>query len=1377
MNIRNFCRRAWFLLLTLCLTQAPLFAAPLAPQDVPEPLKPWMAWVLHGQEEQRCPFLYNNGDQHRCGWPSRLELKLGDQGGTFSQQWLILTDGWLSLPGDAQHWPQEVKLDNQAALVSERDGVPSIFIQAGSHTLSGVFVWDRLPQALQIPHETGLVALTVYDQVVNFPDMDHSGKLWLQQRAAERDGDEDRLELKVYRRIMDEIPMMVITRIDLQVSGKQREILLGQVMTADYLPMSLDSPLPARLEPDGRLRVQVRPGRWSIVLTMRHLGAGVKAVTLPVPTGPWVEEEVWVFDARPHLRLVAVEGVPAIDPQQTTLPDDWRSLPAYRVRPGETLQIVEKKRGDPDPAPDQLTLERHLRLDFTGGGYTIQDHISGTMTRGWRLEMNPPTRLGRVAVDGQEQFITSSEGSERAGVEVRRGQIALTADSRLEGRISSVPAVGWEQDFHQLSGVLHLPPGWRVLAASGVDFMPDTWLQRWTLLDLFLVLIIALSIARLWGRRWGIVALVTLTLIYHEPDAPRWVWLHILAAVALLRVLPIGRVRQAVQLYRVFSLLALILIVVPFMVQQARNGLYPQLERPWQAIGEPRTAALEERDWAGRESAIGVGAGGAAPTALLSQRRAKSLSRESSTMTMGGLEQQAESYQAQVKGYQQREARPVVQYDPNAINQTGPGLPQWQWTTLPMRWSGPVQRDQHIHLVLIPPWANLFLSFLRVLLLTALVLCVLEVRYARSSGFSFPTLTPATTALLLLLLLVPVTSSAQGNIPTPELLDELRARLLEKPECFPQCATSPRLRLEIAGTMLRARIEIHSAANVAVPLPGQAQHWLPQRVLLNGEPARGLFRAADQLWIELPKGQHQIVMEGPLPNRDTVQLFLPLKPHRVEAQAEGWAVEGIHEDGLADDQLQFRRLQRDTAPGSAPTLEPATLPPFVRVERTLRLGLNWQVETRVVRMTPPGTAAVLAVPLLEGESVTSDMRVEGGKVLVNMAPQDSEVQWSSVLAQRGQLTLTAPDTTVWTEIWRLDVSPIWHAEMTGIPVVHHSDPASGYWLPEWHPWPGERVTLQITRPAGVPGQTLTVDSSDLAVTPGQRATDVNLRLSLRSSRGGQHRLTLPENARLQSVSINGQTQPIRQEGRVITLPLVPGSQSVDLLWQQPEGIRNRFTTPVVDLGQESVNAQIQIQMPDDRWILFTGGPHIGPAVFFWARGLVIVLVSVGLGRLPWTPLRPWHWMLLGIGLSPVSIELALLVVGWLLALGLRKQLGTDTNKWVFNTVQVGLAGLTLLAALALFYAIQQGLLGPPDMRIAGNGSSSGLLRWYQDRTGTILPQAWVFSVPLIVYRLLMLAWALWLAFALLRWLRWGWERFSENGLWRRLRPVRPATST
>ena len=474
-------------------------------------------------------------------------------------------------------------------------------------------------------------------------------------------------------------------------------------------------------------------------------------------------------------------------------------------------------------------------------------------------------------------------------------------------------------------------------------------------------------------------------------------------------------------------------------------------------------------------------------------------------------------------------------------------------------------------------------------------------------------------------------------------------------------------------------------------------------------------------------------------------------------------MEGVHEDGVADEQIQLRRIRRDAEQAEAATLEPGTLPPFVRVERTVHLGLTWSVDTRVLRVSPRGTAVVVEVPLLEGESVTTaGARVEKGKVLVNMAPNDTEVTWSSVLATHEQLSLSAPQTTAWTEIWRLDVSPIWRVQPSGIPVIHHSDQSSGYWFPEWHPWPGESVALQISRPEGLPGQTLTIDGSVLEVTPGLRTTDAVLRLELRSSRGGQHTLTLPDNASLQSVTINGQARAIRQDGQTVTLPLTPGFQRAELHWRQTTGITARFVTPAVNLGIPSVNTQVYLTVPQDRWVLFCGGPPLGPAVLFWSVFFIIVFGAIALGRTSITPLRTHHWVLLGIGLSPIMVELALLVVFWLLALGWRKRLEADTRAEVFNLVQVGLVLVTFFALSALFFAVQAGLMGQPEMRIAGNGSDNYLLRWYQDRTGPVLPQSWMFSLPLFVYRLAMLAWALWLAFALIRWLRWGWECFSTT---------------
>ena len=421
----------------------------------------------------------------------------------------------------------------------------------------------------------------------------------------------------------------------------------------------------------------------------------------------------------------------------------------------------------------------------------------------------------------------------------------------------------------------------------------------------------------------------------------------------------------------------------------------------------------------------------------------------------------------------------------------------------------------------------------------------------------------------------------------------------------------------------------------------------------------------------------------------------------------------------------------------------------------------------MVRLTPKGTAVVLEVPLLAGESVTTaDIRVTAGKALLNLGPQVQEMSWNSVLDQGSPIRLMAPKTLSWAEVWRLDVGPVWHVNLSGIPVIHQQT-NRGAILPEWRPWPSEEVTIDVVRPPGVPGDTLTIDQTELKLSPVLRASDAELAMSLRSSRGGQHSITLPEGAELQSAAINGATQPIRQDGREVRLPLSPGPQSVSLKWRENRAIAVLFHAPEVNLGANSVNAKTQINVPGSRWILFLGGPRLGPAVLFWSLLVVIVLVALGLGRSQLTPLRSVQWVLLAIGLSQVPMVAAATVAGWLLFLAWRRERGAAIQSafW-FDAQQLLIIGWTLIALTVLAVAIHQGLLGSPDMQISGNGSSYANLYWFQDRTEALLPRPWILSVPLMVYRLAMLAWALWLAVTVLRWLRWGWGSFTSGGTWR-----------
>jgi hypothetical protein len=1362
-------------------------ADPIDPKAVPDPLKPWVSWALDGKDDRACTTFQGHSDMSRCAWPSSLALTLDDHGGRFSQKWHMDSKHWVPLPGDEKRWPDGVKVDGTAAVVILSQGSPSVSLSPGDHEVSGAFAWDTMPESLKVPVETGLLSLRLRGSAVPSPNRDAQGTVFLQKVTKNEEG--NALEFVVHRKIHDGVPVTLTTRVELRVSGKNREELLGKPLPLGFLPTVLDSPLPARLEPDGHLRVQVRPGVFVLSVTARST-APLPKISRPNPEGPWREgEEVWVFEADPNVRVVTVLGVPSIDPQQTTLPEDWKRLPAYPLKVGDTLTFDEKRRGDEAPPPNQLSLNRTLWLDFDGKGYSVKDSITGTLNRDSRLTMAPPTVLGRVSIGGRDQFITKMKAPspDATGVEVRQGELSVDADSRIPDGSSDVPAVSWAHDFHQVSGTLHLPPGWRLLYASGVDEVPGTWIRRWSLLEVFLALVVAIGIGRLYGVPWGALTLGVLVLTLPEEGAPRWSWLFVLAAEALFRVLPAGRVKQLSGAVRIAAVLVVSLVALPFAVQEVRAGLYPSLKGEGGMleagglggdhdaaetgialpkaqdlpVGTPQAPAavaapapaevrtLEAKGGAAGAEATGRGAD--AQNGLKKEDKERSLDQTVATNGYG-------------RGPLQQQSNAAV-YDPQAIVQTGPGVPRWSWTSLDLKWSGPVGAAQRLHLYLVPPSVNLVLGLLRALLLFVLVL-----RLFPGMGRWLPGRFVGTAATAVLFVLL-APGMAQAQVPDKQVLEDLATRLSRTPDCSPSCASAGRMAIEVDKGTLRARMEVSAAAPTAVPLPGNPQ-LAPTAVLLDGQPAKAIAKVDGSLWIEVPKGRSQILVEGSMPDAETMQLSLPLKPHRVEVKLAGWTVAGLHEDGLADDVLEFTRVRTEKGT-SGSSLQPGALPPFVRIERTIEAGLNWQAETHIVRITPPGTAIVLDVPLLPGESVTTaDVRVEAGKAKVNMGAGATEVAWRSTLEQKSPVKLSAPRSTSWFEVWRVDVSPVWHASYSGIPFVHTAKVA-GAQIPEFWPWPGEEALVELVRPEGVPGQTLTVDETTLDVRPGVRTTDVTLTLAARSSRGTEHTFTLPDGAELESLSINGAEQPIRQDGRKVTVPLVPGQQRIALAWRETPGIGAFFSTPLVDVGAPSVNATTTVQAPGGRWILWVGGPRVGPAVLFWGLLLVLVLVSLALGRSTLTPMKPWQWFLLSIGLSQVSVIAGAVFVGWLFAIGWRGRQASDRlSPSVFNLRQALLAAWTLGALVILGVSLYQGLLGEPEMQLAGNGSSPSALHWFTDRTETTLPVAHVLSVPLMVYRAAMLGWALWIALALMGWLRWGWGEFSSGGTWKKSPPRR-----
>ena len=879
------------LIASVVLPGVRVFAAAPVPdtQTIPAELEKWKPWVLHGRERQLCPVNYNDGEAFQCVWPSRLKLTLDKKGGQMTQEWRVFVKDWVVLPGGGNVWPVDVKVDGKTAPVVTRNNLPAVSLTPGKHVVEASFAWDEMPETIDIPAASGLVSVSVAGKPLDPSLIDESGRVWLHGTPA-AGRQEDRLETKICRLIDDSIPMQVHNLLRISVSGQGREVRLEKVLLKNAIPMNIQSPLPAKLGPSGGLFLQVRPGRWDVMIVTRFEGPVHKIGPVSGAFG----QEVWSFEARNQLRMAEVEGLPGVDPKQTNAPRQWENFPAYIVQPGAVMTLKETRRGDPEPAPDALSLTRTCRLDFDGRGFTIQDRIEGTMSRGHFLAMNPPGILGRVSVDGIDQLITSQGPGKKSGIELRKGQLNLTSESRYEASGGTIlPAAGWDHDFQSVSALLYLPPGWRLLTASGVDVMPGTWFQSWTLLDLFVALIISLAVSRLWNYRWGLLALAAVALSYHEPGAPRLVWLPLLAATALLRILPPGWAKKWVGALRLLNIVILIVIAIPFMVREVRCGIYPQLEM-FSAGFEP--APYQATDTYQRNQGY--------PSAAYKSRMPAS---PAPMRAMSGAGRHRSSY---------TQKKAALMQNPDALIQTGPGLPTWRWRSITMQWNGPVARNQMIRLFLLPPAINLALAFLRVILIAFLIFRLIDIGSWKQVG----KWTGAAAALLLAvhLLFLPKLARADTNFsgfPPPALLKQLQNRLLKAPSCLPNCAESPYMEITATSDVLRLSFQIHAAAETAVPLPGKAGAWAPEKVLLDGQPAESLLREKDGiLWILVSPGVHTALLEGKAPGEDIIQLPLPLTPHRAKFVGAGWDIQGIHPDGRVEAAVQLTRQKKENSP-------------------------------------------------------------------------------------------------------------------------------------------------------------------------------------------------------------------------------------------------------------------------------------------------------------------------------------------------------------------------------------------------------------------------------------------------------------------------------
>jgi len=1367
-----------------------------AQNAIPPSLRDWQGWVMKGEEFRRCPFASTadtepgepvSAEEFRCVWPERMTLAVDSRGGTFSQRWQVYAESWVQLPGNDENWPRDVKLNGAPAAVVAVDDVPSVRLGPGTYTLSGRFEWASRPESLVLPEATAIVDLFVDGSRVAQPERPDGG-VWLGKRRSTEQA--AAMDVQVYRLVQDEIPTYLLTRIRLNVAGEAREEILGRALPDGFTPLSLTGDLPARLERDGTLRVQLRAGGHEILLYAR--GTGV-AETLSRPensSGKWPSEEVWSFAANDALRVAAAEGAEGIDPAQANVPADWRQYPAFRMDAAAKLTVTERSRGLSNADDNRLSLSRAIWLDFDHSGFTVVDRINGIMRRDWRLDMQAPFTL-QSARQNDEQLLVTEGGEGRAGVELREPHLNLTTVSRKEAGGGAMPATGWDGRFDRVAGTLNLPVGHRLIAAIGTDSAPRSWWERWGLWNVFGVLLIVGFVYWTAGLTPAGIAALALLLTYQEIPEFIWLWGNLLAALAIARAAPAGRFQKFAGAYRTVSFVVLGLALLPFLWLQVRYALYPQLAPSDSGYEALTLSATIQEEYAPAADA----AAAPAPVEMMPAEAPPPPSPVDaiSAEDVGKFPDSANDklrtrVGRNVSAAFLNSAKVVERYAAGTVLQAGPGIPSWRYNSYDYYWSGPVESADNVRFIYVGPVALFFWRLLGVIALAALFAWLALLSYGKR--FTLPGMPKAATAASLLVLCMAFTvvspraeasdESGEGDAavsapgaPGNDLLEELKKRLTAVPECSPHCAEISAARVTVEGDRLEVVLQVSALANVAVAMPHASDRWQLDDVSVDSRGTLAMARDNDDasLWVPLTAGAHTVRLAGRLAAAESIQLAFPQRPRVVDVSARGWTTSGVNEGRLVSGSLELARERN--AERSGDTLEAgAEFPAFVRVDRVFNLALDWTIDTYVSRIAPQRAALSVEIPLVKGESVLTDgVKVRNNDTaLVGLGTGESQMAWHSGLPRSDTLEISVPADAARSEIWSFVVSPQWNVVFEGFAPVLPENVNAPSWVFRFMPRPGEKLSLKVTRPKGAQGTTLAIDSVTLNTTVGTRSSTTTLQFNYRSTQGGRHIIKLPPTARVTSVNFDGRPQQLRPEKGELPLSLAPGAHAMDITWEESGDVSMLTHPAAVDLQSPASNLSFSVSLPDSRWILAAWGPGIGPAVLYWGELVVFIAVAWLLGRWSKSPLKFTEWLLLGLGLSTQSWAVFCLTAAWLIVMRWRETWAPaeDLPRWRFNGVQLVLAGFTFVAILTLvFSGIRNGLLASPDMHIAtSNYAYGGGYTWFQDQTRGVLESPSILSVPMWIYRALFFAWASWMAFALVRWLRWAFNAWKTGGLWR-----------
>jgi hypothetical protein len=1312
---------------------------------IPPGLTEWREWVLYEQDHLFCPQqLQSHNDEehskpHICAWPITLDIQAFDDHAVFESHWFSYTDSEIPLPGSVDLWPEQVLVDGQAAVVTPNTlGRPSVIVAPGEHTLQGRINWTEIPWSLDAPAQSGVVQASLNGKPIVPLIRGTNGYIHLSNASIPKQ-EKDRTDIVVARLIQDGFPLTMNVYIDIDIYGQNREERIGPVVLPGFEIFNLESKLPVKINDDGSLQLQLQKGAYEIVVQLRATQV-ITQLQKPELPKPWPNEETWSFAPDLTLRTVRVESPHLADRTQvhtaTGLPLDNA---VYLLRDNDPFKLIELNRGITD-FNNEISISRHTWLNLDGNTLINRDEVTGIARSDWRFNIQQPYRL--LSAEDQDllkdkhllitQFNNALNPSQLdEGVEWRNPNINMAVTMQTEFT-HTTPLSAWQHTVDKLNTTLQLPPGYRLLHATGYDQVRGSWLSRWDIFSVFLLILTTTVVFRLLSWPQALASFVLLSLGMHEFYAPT---LLLLISALLLLLNQWVEQKKGQKLINKITLAAILLLAIQiffFTLNQLQSALYPQLET------ETITLNLDTE-------------AKSYPLASLSPK----VDEEDFSLD-----------RIQVTG--SRIASPgqaLTINDPNAHLQAGKGIPDWEWNRYHLYRNGPIAADEQQTLFILKPWQQFIVRI--ALVISGLYLLFYLARLC------FPKVTLPTALLISAVgLLAPSMVSAQDHFPSDKQLSDLQARLVQQDRCMNHCTSLSQVSMSDSqqGELITLSGTIHSAANTSFLLPKNNTEypWAIQSLMIDGHIAPVYKRDSDYL-IPVSPGIHQLTMTVYAQRFQQLSFTFADRQTYFDIDLEHWQDYGLANHRLNNNTLTLNRraIQQTAVESNASNYQ---IKPFIKVERVFSLGLDPHFDIKFQQGHSNNSAIHVEYPLYPDELFlrsSAEAKDDNHRIKFTVEPDDIQHIYTEIpLLDHYEFAANSnPDIA---EQWSIVVSPLLHVEFEGsTPLATPSDHADwGHLYYFFKPTAGETLSIKVARPQAIPGNTIAIQNATHHSSVGRNFSESTLNMELIVTRAGNYRIPFPDDAELLHIAINDTEAPVQVIDGALEIPISTNTNTIDIQWRQKIDNHWHLQTPALDLQQPMANITTVIDAPEERWLLWVYGDGIGPALRFWSLLAFMFVVAFALSRIQASPLAFHQWLLLGFGFSVVHSWWFVWIVGFFFILAKRRSSPPNfEHQWRSRAIQTAFILLSVITFILLIATVANGLLSKPDMHISNPLSYYEPLHWYQDISSGALPSSGVISVPMWFYRVAMLLWALWFSLQFVQWLRWTWGSLNAGGFW------------